>query len=481
MSTRQSLAQPADHDDQADTAEPAEPSRPGRTAYRRGAANPNGSTNALRADVLGALGVLKVATADQLQRLLRPGAASNTVIRQALRDLAGHGLVASDGNTKARHKTWRLEGTAGLEAAGHVLGLPRSDMGSTARGAGRSGAQHAMAVNETIAAFVLGGAAPDAAGGVGTITDWATEVEFVLPGGKRKVRPDAVWQAPEIGVPVLMVEVDRSTMAPERVAAKFTAYRELFRVKVRDNDPARSDEAAADRTVHWWRRAYPGHTRPGYPPVALVVTDAGPVALANRQQAVADLARDAWGGFWWTMRSDNTGGDGWREYDDAVPVIATTLELLAEHGPMGPVWWRYGRDEARYSLLEALESPDTRAAYDERQKAREKKADEEHQELMKTLACPDCGNVPYWESTQEYGPKGRQTWTRRPGGLCWSCHEKEEERREQEREVEAQARLEAARSANAQLRPCWSCRGVIGGAEGSFLELRDKARPDRLV
>ncbi len=110
--------------------------------------------------MLGALGVLKVATADQLQRLLRPGAASNKAVRQALGDLALHGLVASDGNTRNRHKTWRLEGTAGLEAAGQVLGLPRADMGSTARGAGRSGARHAMAVNETVLAFVRGGTAP---------------------------------------------------------------------------------------------------------------------------------------------------------------------------------------------------------------------------------------------------------------------------------------------------------------------------------
>ncbi|MBD0695849.1 hypothetical protein BG452_04570 [Streptomyces sp. CBMA123] len=35
-------------------------------------------------------------------------------------------------------------------------------------------------VNETITAFVLGGSAPEAAGGVGTVTDWATEVEFLL-------------------------------------------------------------------------------------------------------------------------------------------------------------------------------------------------------------------------------------------------------------------------------------------------------------
>ncbi|TYC68804.1 hypothetical protein [Streptomyces sp. CB01881] len=81
-----------------------------------------------------------------------------------------------------------------------------------------------------------------------------------------------------------MVEVDRSTMAIERLAAKFTAYRELFRTKVRDNDPALADGEPADRTVYWWRRTWPGPSRAGYPPVALAVTDAGPVALANRRQ-----------------------------------------------------------------------------------------------------------------------------------------------------------------------------------------------------
>ncbi|MET8631120.1 replication-relaxation family protein [Kitasatospora sp. NPDC004669] len=474
MSTRQSPALPDDNDDQADAVEPPQPSRPGRTAFRRGAANPNGSTNALRSDVLGALGVLKVATADQLQRLLRPGAASNTVIRQALRDLALHGLVASDGNTKDRHKTWRLEGTAGLEAAGQVLGLPRSDMGGTARGAGRSGAQHAMAVNETIAAFVLGGTAPDAPGGVGAVTDWATEVEFTLPGGKRKVRPDGVWQAAEIGVPVLMVEVDRSTMAPADVAAKFPRYRELFRTKVRDNDPALADREPADRTVHWWRRTWPGHTRAGYPPVALVVTDAGPVALANRQQAVADLSADCWRGRWRREVRDYN-DDGWREYDDAVPIVATTLELLAEHGPLGPVWWRFGRP-GRHSLIEALENPNNRAAYDLRQAAREDEEHKAHQELMDSLVCIDCGDVPEEESTWEYGPEGRVEWTRRPGGRCWTCHQEHTQRLERE----AEEQLEAAREANAALRPCWTCRGSIGGKAGSKLELRQEAGSDRL-
>ncbi|MET8630562.1 replication-relaxation family protein [Kitasatospora sp. NPDC004669] len=182
--------------------------------------------------------------------------------------------------------------------------MVRSEMGGTARGAGRSGAQHAMAVNETVLAFVLGGGASGAAGGVGTVRSWSTETQFLLPGRKRKVRPGGVWQAPEIGVPVLMVEVDRSIMAPARVAAKFTAYRELFRTKVRDNDPALADEEPADRTVHWWRRACPGHTRAGYPPIALVVTDAGPTALARRQEAVAGLLVQAWRGQWCTVVRD---------------------------------------------------------------------------------------------------------------------------------------------------------------------------------
>ncbi|MER7584348.1 replication-relaxation family protein [Kitasatospora sp. NPDC097691] len=195
-----------------------------------------------------------------------------------------------------------------------------------ARGAGRSGAQHAMAVNETIAAFVLGGSASGAAGGVGTVCSWSTRDRVLAAGCRRKVRPDGVWQAPEIGVPVLMVEVDRSTMAPADVAAKFPRYRELFRTKVKSTDPALDDREPAERTVHWWCRTWPGHTRAGYPPVALVVTGVGPVALAGRQAAVADLSAEIWGGQWWTVPQDDNDGDGWREYDDAVPIIATTLE-----------------------------------------------------------------------------------------------------------------------------------------------------------
>ncbi|MDH6145275.1 hypothetical protein P3T35_007330 [Kitasatospora sp. GP30] len=93
---------------------------------------------------------------------------------------------------------------------------------------------------------------------------------------------------------------------------------------------------------------------------------------------------------------------------------------------------------------------------------------------MESLACVECGDVPEEESTWEYGLGGQ--WTRRPGGRCWSCHQEREERLERE----AEEQLEAARTANAGLRPCWTCRGSIGGEEGSKLELRERADLDRL-
>ncbi|MFE5588459.1 hypothetical protein [Kitasatospora sp. NPDC056531] len=105
---------------------------------------------------------------------------------------------------------------------------------------------------------------------------------------------------------------------------------------------------------------------------------------------------------------------------------------------------------------------------DEQQKA--------HRELMDPLACVDCGDVPEQESTWEYGLHGSHKWTRRPGGRCWSCHQEHKERLERE----AEEQLEAARTANAALRPCWTCRGSIGGQAGSRLEPTEQAGPDQL-
>ncbi|GAB2733880.1 hypothetical protein [Kitasatospora kifunensis] len=131
------------------------------------------------------------------------------------------------------------------------------------------------------------------------------------------------------------------------------------------------------------------------------------------------------------------------------------------------------RRPGRHCLLDALENPNNRAAYDQRQQARVKKAKQDHRELMQTLACVDCGDVPKEESAWVYG--GRQ-WTRRPGGRCRPRHQG----REQRSAREAEEQLEAACAANAALCPCWTCRGPMCGKAGSKLELWEKAGPDRL-
>ncbi|MET8630857.1 hypothetical protein ABZW30_45460 [Kitasatospora sp. NPDC004669] len=130
----------------------------------------------------------------------------------------------------------------------------------------------------------------------------------------------------------------------------------------------------------------------------------------------------------------------------------------------------------RHSLTEALDNPNTRAAYDQRQAVREHEQQQAHQELMDSLACIDCGDIPEQESTWEYGLHSNHKWTRRPGGRCRSCHQQ----RKEQLEREAEEQLDAARTANAALRPCWTCRGSIGGNEDSKLELREKAGRDRL-
>lgn len=62
----------------------------------------------MRSHVLATLGVLKVATADQVRRLTCPGHRSNKAVRNACLDLAKHGLTVSEGNTRDGQKLWGL-------------------------------------------------------------------------------------------------------------------------------------------------------------------------------------------------------------------------------------------------------------------------------------------------------------------------------------------------------------------------------------
>ncbi|MEU1535984.1 SDR family oxidoreductase [Streptomyces fagopyri] len=133
---------------------------------------PYGTASAERDDTITVLGALKVATATQIMRLVRPHLTDNKAIHNALLDLQKHGLVVSEGNTPgprgrigspgrcgpAAQKLWRLT-AASLDYAEPVMG--EGVDGGLARGVARGGAKHAMAVNETVSAFVRGGTVPD--------------------------------------------------------------------------------------------------------------------------------------------------------------------------------------------------------------------------------------------------------------------------------------------------------------------------------
>ncbi len=185
--------------------------------------NEAGSTNDLRADVLSVLGVLKVATADQIQRLASPHLSYRHTLKKtpatrkeartashrgAANDLRGHGLLVDGGRTRGNEEV-RILTAAGLAAAGLDLDREPEEMGGMPKSAGRSGVSHPMTVNETAIALIrpkpdldlvagepaeaaaAAQAAVDAPGGIGTLTSYATEVALPVKGTWKN--PATAW------------------------------------------------------------------------------------------------------------------------------------------------------------------------------------------------------------------------------------------------------------------------------------------------
>ncbi|MEV1049033.1 hypothetical protein [Streptomyces sp. NPDC049916] len=186
------------------------------------------------------LGTLKVATADQIQRISSPHLtfrhadkpipskqkqARTALHTGALSDMRKHGLLENGGSTDTGD-TLRNLTSKGLEAASCELRRPATEMGSTARGAGSSGASHSMAVNETVIALLrpkpdlakladdpphvqaAAQAAVDEPSGVGTIGSYWTEVPLPATGtwnapGKGGAQADVVHRPAGLGAVVV--------------------------------------------------------------------------------------------------------------------------------------------------------------------------------------------------------------------------------------------------------------------------------------
>lgn len=424
----------------------------------RRVSNPAGSSNRLRSDVLRVLGVLKVATADQIQRLAAPHLtvrhagkataaarkeARTRAHRAAAQDLKKHRLVVEAGHSRAGERLWSLT-AAGLEAAAGELGRPVREMGGLARGAGRAGASHALCVGETIWALSrptpepgsLQGA-PDAVveaarampSGFGTIDSWSTEVPLPATGtwtmaGRGGAQADAVLTAPEHGLPLLFVEVDTCHMDAQRIATKLDKYMRFFK---------RTVKTGRNRQVPMWRTRWDVGgditERLALPPLLLVFHRIGTRSPHSSWKLVTDRSRDHWQGH----RTDY----GYFNYDGRIPLVFTTIEVLREHGPTAPVFHRAGRDKPQ-TLIDAVGDP-VRDAIVARERVRHQ--EQSRQRALEAAAareagrpvCPDCG-VKFSDERWTYTDSSNGRWDPHRD-RCKACANTAAARAEAEREA----------------------------------------------
>lgn len=457
--------------------------------------NEAGSTNDLRADVLSVLGVLKVATADQIQRLASPHLSYRHTLKEtpakrkeartashrgAANDLRRHGLVVDGGRTRGNEEV-RILTAAGLAAAAIDLDREPEEMGGMPKSAGRSGASHPMTVNETVIALIspkpdldlvagepaeavaAAQAAADAPEGIGTLISYATEVALPVKGTWKNpavgsARADVVVTAPGDGVPLLFIEADNCTEEAVLIAAKFDKYLRFFRRQEKDTD---GKEKPMWRT-RWSAPAWEGYERV-HPPVLLVFHEVGKRSAKKQMEKVADLTRSHWQGRWYA-------DGGYHSYDGCIPIVATTLERLREHGPAGPAFWRYGRD--RLEPLHDAIGNHRRDAYmaRRRQAAREEeRRREEERTAAREAARPACANCGAKFTDDRWQAVG---YTRNPEShkhLCEDCQsrvvvaEQWAEADERERQEQEQLRQQAEEAGRAAAEaPAAKPRGLFG-------------------
>ncbi|MEU0952524.1 replication-relaxation family protein [Streptomyces niveus] len=433
--------------------------------------NEAGSSNNLRGDVLRVLGVLKVATADQIQRICSPHLTYRHTDKDtpskrktartashggALSDLRAHGLAEDGGKTSGGESLRNLT-TNGLEAAAYALGRPVREMGGTARGAGTTGAAHPMSVNETVIALLrpkpdlarltkelpeaqaAARAAVEAPAGVGTIDSYATEVVLPFAGtwttlSRAAVYADIVLTAPEDGISLLFIEVDNCHESPQKIAAKFHGYQRFFRRTVKDTD---GYQRPMWRTRWWTPEHRPGDESP-HPPVLLVFHRLGKRNPDLVTHKVAELTTSIWRG--------RAHRGGHHTYDGCIPIVATGLNLLREHGPDGPAFHRIGRPDFQ-SLKDAIGNPRGEAAA-ARARAAEARAEAQRtaEREARRPSCADCGAAftnARWHQSRLTG-WGKDHYPH----LCDACKQQAVTAKEREREQQwtAAAAAEEARA-----------------------------------
>ncbi|MFF0737723.1 replication-relaxation family protein [Streptomyces chartreusis] len=271
----------------------------------------------LRLQVLTALALHRMATTSQLRQMLRPGS-SRQLLSRVLNKLRSTGfidLTPLPGKDRSRTHAWYLT----PDGARLTRDLPalrgRQPYPITSTTAASLKTPHTLTVVRTHLPF-----AADARrlGHEHGPWDWTPEVTHPIGEGERLVA-DAVMHYTFIDSEHRLklrafVEVDRTTMSSERLAVKLIEYARLFRYEAQPVGRHRRPASTGPAWLRWY---------PIYPRVLFVLTGASPTRLRNRindlqamtaqHPLVAALSRE-------------------------VPLGATVLEDIEQHGPSGEVW-----------------------------------------------------------------------------------------------------------------------------------------------
>ncbi|MFE4057859.1 replication-relaxation family protein [Streptomyces sp. NPDC059096] len=187
------------------------------------------STGPRRRELLQALGIFQRATPDQLWKLTRPGNKHDRLTRDNLLDLEDHRLVRPELVRDDQRQVWVLtkrghgEAKQMLEPKGIRVSALREKKYAPVTGKllGASYDDHAAAVTSTAAALHVAG--------IGHRLGFQTEIGHRLGNGYVQ-RAGLVVRAPEAGVPVLLMEIDRRTEDAHDLVAKLRWYWEWGRL-----------------------------------------------------------------------------------------------------------------------------------------------------------------------------------------------------------------------------------------------------------
>ncbi|MEU1458092.1 hypothetical protein [Streptomyces avermitilis] len=152
--------------------------------------------------------------------------------------------------------------------------------------------------------------------GFGTPLSWQTEIGHKLPYGYTQYA-DLTMLAPDAGVPVMLLEVDRVNEPVDDLVAKLRRYTDWFEL------PAPKADLKRQPAARLWSRLYPATGQEGYVPVAFVFTGKTAAQRESRMRRLEQAARRYFAG------TEYPGaGITAVNYHQAVPVIVTELERI---------------------------------------------------------------------------------------------------------------------------------------------------------